>query len=251
MRELVYVSTAKLSQFRPDKPDGKLASRVRRLAAKAPLGFGELEVEVGDSSEDRGANLSDVVRHLENNRKISWFAESDLSPGGWVQFETRLNFDDSLDDFASARDSGMVLFWNTLEVAESQGCRLILHGSSRHLTTDLPAANLAPDEVDTGGSADGFFLRLIAELRGRNSRPQEIEIGVREMLSFCDERKPAITASWMAGYARVTACIPRLLDPGHVGRVERLPMDLRSQVYPTVVASPLFVERVDGPNSDS
>ena len=264
MRELVYVSTAKLRQFQSGKPTGQLANRLRRLTAKAPLGFGELEVEVGDKPADQVAALSEVVRHLDNNRKIYWFADPSLQPGSWIQFETQLNFDGHFDTTTPIL-GGPVVFWNTVRDVDEQGSRLILHGSSKHMISEVQPANVVHHVPYSGPS----FLEWLSDMNLQSSvrenvgkdpwapsgPDEEMDQDFRNLLWTLDGRRPATTASWMAGYARVTTYIPEwphwrtVLSQAEADSGELYRQHIRSLRRPIVVASPLFVQRIDGPSS--
>ena len=115
MRELIYLSEAKLRAFRPER--GR-RFRVREIGVP---GIGPVGVDPpADSHRD------DVVDLLAGIAR--WYTEDGLATGDWVQFETSL---------------GYTIFEPLLLFAEPPGDRrLVLHGSPRHLLGGVPVTEV-------------------------------------------------------------------------------------------------------------
>lgn len=111
MCELIYLSEAKLGQFRPER--GR-RFRVREIGVP---GIGQVGVDPPADS-----HLDDVVDHLAGIAR--WYGEDDLATGDWVQFDTSL---------------GYTIFESLVLFAEPPGDRcLVLHGSAMHLLGGVP-----------------------------------------------------------------------------------------------------------------
>lgn len=246
MRELVYLSDAKLEQFLPSL---RAMRRWPKITVKAPV------LDVGweqspDGHRDRLRHFTHVVAQVE--KKARWFADPDVEAGDWVQFAAPMNYlvlDRS--EFAN-----LVLFVDRRSPNASYptggGLRVVLHGSRRHLLLAQPPITLATPEGETvmsavpSGSgpeavtADSIDL-LLRALESRSGPPEEVRrplsgpvsqhlpAAVARLAHAVDSRVHPETAAWMAGYARVTAALTH--RQGHPGdRVRHL------------VASPLYVE---------
>ncbi len=190
------------------------------------------------------------MRQLEKldkqlGQRAVWFAEPGLRPGQWVWFEVPLRCVTLPGDYQH-----MVLFADPApgedpSYEQSAGCRLLLHGSSRHLRGFMPAvAEVPPLEGIDGGSSFGATFLTTA---GQAVRALSLEhdtaaggvtpptnglhgAGVRELLEAIDVRHRLVPGAWMAGLARVTAELPAT------------DTDVRC-----LVASPLNVEYVRDP----
>lgn len=236
MREFVYVSEGKLRQFLP-KP-----SRLTRPGAirlNTPLGG--LDVEPGTPGTEHGRlqHLERVDKHL--NSHADWFAEPGLRPGGWLWFEAPLRCVTLRGEYQH-----LVLFVDPVPGEDpayerETGCRLLMHGSARHLLGYAPATIEGPplEGIDGGSSIGTTFLTTAGHVVRALSleheaaaasvpppRPDVSGAGVRHLVTALDARhEQAGSAALMQGYARVTAVLP----PS--GGAQRL-----------VVASPLTVE---------
>ncbi|MFG2616320.1 SAVMC3_10250 family protein [Streptomyces sp. NPDC048507] len=235
MREFIYVSDNKLRQF------SAAPRRLRRTSAlrlSTPFGGIELDAPVTDTEQARQRHLDRVSEHLGESAR--WFAQPDLRPGHWVCFEAPLR-----QISLTGRFRQMVLFADPAPGEEpayedGTGCRLLLHGSARHLLGQPPAqVDGLPLEGITGGDSVGstfltqaghvvqaLSLRQDPSADATSSPAGLPDDGVRGLLHAIDSA-PGHTgaAPWTRGYARVTARFPAAHGAA-----------------PCLVASPLTVE---------
>ncbi|WP_369126873.1 SAVMC3_10250 family protein [Amycolatopsis vastitatis] len=158
--------------------------------------------------------------------------------GDWVFFEACLNYTIStfLDDDSPERSGlDMLLFWD-IPVSEGRSNRLLLHGSPEHL--------LGYDSIDPpaqgawliGGRSSALGFRSFIEQSQRNQvDSQKLEpyiMRLARLLERMDDRVPVEFATWMTGYARVTANFQSeaSVRPGQV-----------------LLASPLYIELAGSP----
>ncbi|WP_369122977.1 SAVMC3_10250 family protein [Streptomyces viridochromogenes] len=85
MRELIYLSDRKLSQFVDTGGNGR-RRRVNQLGATAPMGLGGFQVGLSESMSVEHSRLAEVIRHLEKTAAPQPFTDEDLRPGQWVRF---------------------------------------------------------------------------------------------------------------------------------------------------------------------
>ncbi|WP_020418419.1 SAVMC3_10250 family protein [Amycolatopsis sp. ATCC 39116] len=224
MRELVYVSEAKLRQLLPDLP--KRARGLRDVEAEVTTPVGGLKV--GKAAREAEPGLAGAVARLEaSERAPKWFADPDVRPGQWVHFEAPMSY-------------GVVVSAATfLDVGEpvdgypSGGqLRLLLHGSSAHL---LGAGH--PEHRTGRDVTFSLWLHFTHALREANVENGRSDLDdnqlfhgwLKRVLRWLDQEfQPRYTAAWVAGYARVTARIPT--PSGTV-----------------LAATPLYVEHVEPP----
>jgi hypothetical protein len=128
MRELVYLSDAKLRQFLP-KPRRFFQAGRAKVSVTTPVGG--LDVEPGSAPDEeraRARRFARVVAHVE--RGARWFWDEGLRAGQWVAFEAPLNYLVLRGEFEE-----MVLFADPAEAVEGYErawrARLVLHGSAR------------------------------------------------------------------------------------------------------------------------
>ncbi|WP_109031372.1 SAVMC3_10250 family protein [Streptomyces rubrogriseus] len=236
MREFVYVSDGKLQQFLP-KPSRLMRPSAIRLTT--PLGG--LDVEPGTPGAERGRlqHLERVDKHL--NSQADWFADPELRPGRWVWFEAPLRFITLRGAYQH-----LVLFADPApgeDPAHEQetGCRLLMHGSARHLLGYAPVTIDGPplEGIEGGSSIGTTFLTTAGHVvqalslehnpAADSTPPPSLDLsgaGVRHLVDALDARhEQAGSAALMHGYARVTSVLPA------TDSAQRL-----------VVASPLTVE---------
>ncbi len=225
MRELIYVSQAKLRQLVSDLPK-RAGLRDVEAEVSTPVGG----VKVGKASREAEPGLAAAVARLEaSDRAPKWFTEPGIRPGQWVHFEAPMSYEDL---------GGAVVFLDVDQAGEwypSGGrLRLLLHGSSKHLVGS-GAPELPPRVRGDGGS---LWPRFVHTMTPNDEKDVEFEIPRSEhsfltrvvrMLDQLNNRlQPVYTAGWVAGYARVTAVVPT--DPGTL-----------------LAATPLYVEHVAAP----
>lgn len=244
VRELVYLSDAKLAQFVPTLT---AVRRWPRFSVKTPVV--EVSYEPGpDDDARRRKHFDRVVTQIE--RSARWFADDAVAAGDWVQFEAPLNH-----VLLDRRDRPPLLLFTdrptvTDEHPTPDRLRLLLHGSAKHLLPvqrppRVPALSDDADVTDFGGgdSAGSLWsspsaLRVLLDGMRARERPSAdpgnplLPLGdtVGTVLYAVDRRSAPETAAWQAGYARVTAAV-------------RMPGGKRC-----VVASPLYVEHATAPN---
>lgn len=239
MRELVYLSESKLAQFLPGPRGGW---RVRG-SVSTPVGSVDVD-PVRSADAERARRLERVIDQVA--RDARWYAEDDLRPGQWIQFEAPLNYN-VLDQRYFRR---MLVF---LEPAGGS-VRLLLHGSARHLAgtpSPVRVADSVEDESGYGGGGEsggggqssGGYVHLarnvellIGTMTSADSSPEaaasvpppSLAAATTRLVAALDAQTYPETAAWMTGYARVTVA-------------------LRDGGTRYVVASPLNVEHTDPP----
>jgi hypothetical protein len=176
MRELIYLSDRKLSQFRQERRHG---FRVREIGVP---GVGQVGVEPNADS-----HLDDVIDYLSGTAR--WYQDEGLAFGDWIQFEATLSY-----TVFAGEDFQPALFFVE---AEGPG-RLILHGSPQHLVgstsppvTELPWLNV---------SARLGLEALLTVLTGEPRRDVQFR---RLFARFGDPFDPDAAAP-MTGFARIT-----------------------------------------------
>ncbi|NGO40954.1 SAVMC3_10250 family protein [Streptomyces ureilyticus] len=224
MREVIYLSDGKLRQFLMSP---RRVPRASALRLTTPLGGVDLDAATADDARSRLRHLQEVDNHLATLAR--WFAEPDLRPGQWVQFEAPLRCVTLRGEYrhlALFADPGP---GEDPDHERAANCRLLMHGSVRHLVGYMPVPVDGPplEEIDGGGADSagtafmtnaGRVVRALAEQDGQTAiaSPEGTSTdgnglgrsGVRKLLHAIDSRTPAGTAAWMRGYARVTALLP-------------------------------------------
>jgi hypothetical protein len=255
MREFVYLSDAKLSQFLSDR---RALPQWSKVSVKLPAGGFDVDRAQDDRAE-KVRRLDAVVRDIASS--AAWFTEPDVRPGHWVQFEAPLNY---LTLNGGDLD-GMLLFVDLAEESEEYptggSVRLLLHGSARHLMGGSPLSIAASVDGQatrlvlsgSGGPAfvclvnntdllqQMFGMKAVVKSGGFEFRLEgwdrgELPSATRHLLRVLDEQVRPETATWMAGYARITANLSYLDVKDGMLESGSTP-DIRY-----VVASPLYVE---------
>lgn len=196
MRELIYVSRRKLSQFQADaKPKRR---RVRDFGVTAPLGMGGIQLGLADQTPPDSPSLGEVVQHLEHSGDpLRAIDDPAVKAGDWVRFAAMMTYHVFRDykpgyepqsEFyeLSRRERGLfrphlgdrtaLLFWNPMPEApwipdsESpdihrrapQPTRLLLHGAPVHLVgSSTPPSSDWPQRLAWGGSHPTFLFDLL------------------------------------------------------------------------------------------
>lgn len=231
MRELIYVSQAKLRQLVPDLPGRSGRLRDVEGEVKTPLGG----FKVGKAARETGPGLARVVAALEASpRAPKWFADPEVRPGQWVHFEAPLSY----------AVTGSVTFFldsTTPSTAYPTGgrLRLLLHGSEEHLVGAPPMVGFDRSYGPLGSRWNYVIETLNAheqvteetafdvDRRDASGPPQRLMVMVNRV---SEAMQTEFTAAWMGGYARVTALYPR-------GQGAML------------AATPLYVEYIDPPEN--
>lgn len=253
MRELVYLSRRKLAQFQPARPRGRFLRRVTGFGAKAPLSMGEVSMTFAEeTAKSWGPDLQMVIDELDKRvRGVQWYESDDLQVGDWVQFESRMNF--AVLDVRALPDDNPLLFWEPrgLDKDGRADAVLLLHGSPDGLVGGPP--NLGPSDrtLQKSGSAAGMIIGTFRRLRQSDEPLMDDAywpVLLGGLVDMLDQEYPAFTASWLAGYARITGLIdsyrgsPDRAGPPRRGRRARPGRGPRF-----ILATPLYVERVPPP----
>lgn len=247
MRELVYLSHRKLSQFQPERRRGGIFRRITGASAKAPLTLGELSVTFESSNARSIPHLDEVLKELDTRRRgVQWYGSEDVRAGDWMQFEALLTYAVVGEDQDLDAGDRPLLFWEPVPPPEEFGRQLPPPGSTGphlllHASPDGLVGRLSPgDEQDNLSEPDGI-VRALRHLRHADDSGNAEALagadwiyGIGEIVRYLDFHFPSFMASWLAGYARVTGIIP--------ARDE-----LRADY---ILASPLYVERVSEPEND-
>jgi hypothetical protein len=229
MRELVYLSKAKLQQFRKPatKKDG-LSGGIKVTTAGIGIPTAEVGVnyDPAKAAGTRPATLDEAENFIRAKWPVRWWTE-EQEPGEWIQFEIRLAYgvlDDGL--FGGQR---VLLFWGRERSDDADSVQLLLHGSPRHLIQDqgdeVPARSSQPS------LPSGLFTYLRAIDAGKvdGAHGRRIDSDLHNVVRIVRRMAPDLTAGWMSGMARTS-----FTGTGAGGR--RM-----------VVASPLFVEHIPAP----
>jgi hypothetical protein len=186
VRELIYLSEAKLAQFRQE-PRKWPRLRVREIGVP---GVGQVGIEAAADS-----HLDDVIEHLEEIAK--WYGADGLVPGEWVQFEASLNY-----SVQELKNLPPVVFFFADELGERQ---LIMHGSPEHVVdaTQQREGRLVHRRM----SPSPALRALLASVGGgQPSERQLVDLLARIKGTFAPE-----FAVPMTGYARVTMVAPEIV----------------------------------------
>ncbi|NIH86517.1 SAVMC3_10250 family protein [Amycolatopsis granulosa] len=225
MRELIYVSEAKLRQLVPDLPRRPRGLRDVEAQVTTPVGG----IKVGKPARETEPGLAGAVAALEASpRAPRWFAEPGVRPGEWVHFEAPM---------AYGEVGGAVVFLDVDEAGAEYPTggrlRLLLHGSRHHLVGSLPAERDMDDRWHH--SMWVRFTQVLLKLTdpgqaGNAGDERFLGRVVTAMDRLADRLQPEFAAAWVAGYARITAVLPE---------------DERT----ILVATPLYVEHVAAPEA--
>jgi hypothetical protein len=156
MRELIYLSEAKLGQFS--------SSRLRRQVDQfdtegeltTPVGKVKFGRKSGQKSIDPTAYLEKVLVELEgSDRAPKWYEDETVHTGQWVHFEAKLSFWVMPEEgFRSA----VIFTMDPWEHSIRGDIQILLHGSSSHLIEgrrNTPLADRAAvAEIDLDGKME-------------------------------------------------------------------------------------------------
>jgi hypothetical protein len=180
-----------------------------------------MDAPATDNEVGKLRHLREVSQHLQLTAE--WYTAPDLRSGQWVQFEAPLRC-----VTLSGAHQDLVLFIDSMrrrhtDHATVEGCRLLMHGSVRHLRgwTPLPVDGPELEVTNSASSLGASFVtragQVVEELtRHREPLPEDQSTaadlhgrGVQALLHALDEEDTGIdTSSVMTGYARVTGVLP-------------------------------------------
>ncbi|WP_302711687.1 SAVMC3_10250 family protein [Streptomyces sp. BV129] len=218
LREIAYLSEGKLRQF---VAEPRRMPRTSGLRLTTPLGGIDIDTSATDSELGQQRHLQEVYRHLQ--LIADWYTTPELRPGQWIQFEAPLRC-----VTLSGAHQDLVLFVDSVrerhpDHAPAGACRLLMHGSARHLRGWTPMSVDGPEleVVNSASSLGASFVtragQVVRELsRHREPLPENQRTaadlhrrGVQTLLRALDEEDTGIeTSTAMTGYARVTGLLP-------------------------------------------
>ncbi|MEV6284724.1 SAVMC3_10250 family protein [Kribbella sp. NPDC051770] len=221
MRELVYLSQAKLQQFRQpgSKRDG-LSGGVKLTAGLTGLPAVETNLDYDPAAPAPTVTLEQAEKFIRSKWPVRWWTE-ESEPGEWIQFETKL-VHGVIEDRRGTRS--ILFFWGRDVPDDETSPQLVLHGSARHLL-------LGPGQTRTDGIAESLVSGLFGYLRGVEDGSIDFanadwyEDQLNDVVHRLRGISPDFTAGWLSGMARVSFSAGRRM----------------------VVASPLFVEYTPAP----
>ncbi|MFB7178420.1 SAVMC3_10250 family protein [Streptomyces sp. NPDC056257] len=234
MREIVYMSDGKLKQFLPEP---RRVPRTGSLRVTTPVGGFDMDAPASDGDQSQLRHLEQVHKHMELVSR--WYAEPGLRPGQWVQFEAPLRC-----VTLKGPHRNLLLFVDPPQGASE--CRLLMHGSVRHLrgwtptAVDVPGSEAGDNESSLGPVFITRAAQVVRALSAQDEPSTASEVtsgpvgrlnsrGVRELLEALDAENGDIdTSAVMTGYARVSAVLPQ-----------------SDGAPPCLVASPLTVQFAD------
>lgn len=239
MRELLYLSNRKLSQFQVEGRKRTFLRRLTGVGATAPFSMGGVNLTLAQEAQ-KSPDLQAVIDALEDrSRPVQWYLADDLEVGDWVTFEAKLNWgqlDLGRRPVNGEPDFGnLLLLWEPLENSrgiDSKSRVVLLHGSADGLVGAGPPVN---EDRSVGYGSDARYVLRAAEkmlhdregerhLEGSQSAARAVQRTIRHM----QRTFPAFLACWLAGHARVTGILPPTAN---------------GTTY--VLATPLYVERVE------
>lgn len=207
VREIVYLSESKLRQF---VPAPRRVPRTGALRVTTPLGGIDMDAPAASAEQGQLRHLRDVSKHVE--LMADWYAQPDLRPGQWVQFEAPLR----CVTLGGAHQE-LVLFVDpagrgrTGSVAD-EDCRLLMHGSVRHLrgwtpmSVDGPALGVE-NSVSSLGTA--FVTRAGQVVRRSPGTATRCHWSRLHPGKWCACTARACRNCWMRWTMRTTASIRR------------------------------------------
>ena len=197
MRELVYLSEAKLEQFLPES--SSFWPRPK-LSVKLPPFVG---VDVDLTSTMKKSQLKHLERVVAQiARTADWFTDLELRPGQWVAFEAPLNYL-VLDHPEFTK---MLIFTDVPGVvpdrSSESNVRLLLHGSAEYLLNASRPVELAVES-----------LHMVTNCENASSYSRMID-NIEPLLDVLEERnRSATTATRPSRRALSTGqSVPGILD---------------------------------------
>lgn len=231
MRELVYVSDAKLAQF----IDKRRSLAYTGEAELSVLGALKLKIMSTSPHGADGPNLPKVLTRIDrvlshldsSDNPPLWFEDDEVDSGRWVQFEARQ---------CLLTTSKMLVSWNAHKGSPRlPNPLLVLHGSAHHALTNAQRQALPGSNAAQGSLLHSFLKQmrdLLPQVGDGSNIYSELYTHLRDVGMYAE-------TAVLAGFARVTAAETLSLADEHTGGSREEHDDRR-----IVLASPLYVERV-------
>jgi hypothetical protein len=243
VRELIYLSDAKLRMFMDAVPFPRARSRggaasIEVLGAKGEISVNPAEPGEEDLAEVQAAKLAAVITHLDREWSPVPFTTPGLRPNQWIHFDVSMGYGTAHEDSGRTPDD-VVLFGGSAaptNTGQSRDVELLLCGSIHHLRDRIAS-------VGRMGSDTRWLYELIKETSKLDqqgvspfpndptdlvpanrslARPEEVS---RWVFDIIDRQHPPNQRGRLRGHARV------LFDSDDERWFTRL-----------VVATPLYVE---------
>ncbi|GAB3926764.1 hypothetical protein GCM10029976_021960 [Kribbella albertanoniae] len=228
MRELVYLSQAKLQQFRKptNKKDG-LSGGIKVTAAGLALPTAEvgLNYDPAVAATAATATLAEAEKFIRGKWPVRWWTE-EQEPGEWIQFETRLAYGVLGDRF---EEQHVLFFWGRDRPDDVDSVQLLLHGSPRHLIQHISDGVPATRTQPSMSSGLFSYLRAVDAGTASGGAVGRVDRQLAHVIKLVRDVAPDLTAGWLSGMARTSFSVT-------TGTGRRI-----------VVASPLFVEHIPAP----
>jgi hypothetical protein len=210
-------------------------------------------VTLSDATAKLHPNLAKVLKNIDrSDSPAAWFEEEGLEAGEWIKFKARLNYilySEEVEDYnadGTPRPSPVpppppCFFWQPKPNPETTNAVvLLLHGSPENIigigTAD---SSMYTAKIQRVGSVLAEVSRYLFQLRtgGPEELPTqlgEFELQIYQLCQRLYSKLPTATASWMAGYAKVSAfmTLPNFTNPLDDNRIR------------LVLATPLYVEQL-------
>lgn len=240
IRELIYLSQAKLDQFQRDASTGRKRQRVKSVGATAPMNMGGLQVTLADQGAAAQPTLAEIIAHIDGDKHPArWWNDPDVRPGEWVRFDTELSFvawsepsdwpdqEEQRPEKRVSMPPPMVVFWDKAPKRGVVRNRLLLHGSPEHLAGVRPLTFAVLTDIRPVSSFPAEMAAVATQLASGS-----LNRGMSSIVSKLDDY-PWDISTRMAGYARISF---NAAAQGWNGDTQEI------EDYRIIVASPLFVE---------
>ncbi|TYB47929.1 SAVMC3_10250 family protein [Actinomadura chibensis] len=244
--DFVYLSDQKLMGPLLDAARSRRRFGLLKGEIKAP--FVTLNVESAQPAAGDAATQLDRLRKIvgQIDGKSLPYQDAKARPGDWIYLKTPMNHCILGGPYFNLP----VLFADHKDRLPDPSTRVLLHGSSRHLRTRPRTIDVSPDvERLSAAPSGGEFVYELADnvaevLRAMRASPDPLVApaetgsplasGLTRIIKALDRRFDAGTATWLEGFARVTAAVPA---GGRLGEAKRL-----------ILATPLYVEYAPAPD---
>jgi len=214
MRELVYMSQAKLDQFQ------KETSRLDYVPRITSAEYRGVKIETPARSKSIENKLDKTISHL--HKSVKWYSSSDVHTGEWVQFQALVNYEILHYRSADSDENELLLLWSVLALDE---VTLLLHGSPSNLIEAFGIGASQPGTLKSlPPSTQLGILSALRSLGGDDDR-NDLMWQLSKLMKKLRDDVPDSLSSPMGGIARITAKVKTVEGAA------------------VVIATPLYVER--------